>query len=415
MLLFRHRDAAAQRVGGFLMDAPQGFGAQRRGAIGELRRAFEVFARLVLVALAQARRHFVAEGAEDGDEQRLQAFVRWIGRETRRSCCRRRCRPSAPVSLRADNCASPEVTHCCAGDSGGGASMRSTGSAGIGRKAAWQRFDAEEIVHRRFVLRRHADHRRAQQAAADQQRLGQHAHATPEHRAVGQHRVDGQAAALDAVERFEHLLRTAEPVRRRLGHRAVDEALPLHQFGGQPRNRILGVHHRHRQGIGRVVRQRAGEHFPGEHADAVQVGAAVDFFAARLFRRHVGGAADGEARHRQARVDALAQRDAEVGELRTLGVVEQDVLGLDVAVHDAAHVRVVERFEQRAQGRDDPGLVVRDAVLARDALAEVATAQIRHRVIGQAVLGAADLVDADDVRDGRGGRSCALRFRSDGG
>ena len=47
-------------------------------------------------------------------------------------------------------------------------------------------------------------------------------------------------------------------------------------------------------------------------------------------------------------------RDAEVGELDVAALVQQDVGGLDVAVHDAGRVRAVDRLGQRAQDRQRP-------------------------------------------------------------
>ena len=116
---------------------------------------------------------------------------------------------------------------------------------------------------------------------------------------------------------------------------AVAEALPVLQHGGTA-GWILHVLERHRQCIGGVVRQAASEHFPSQYADAVQVRTAVHLAAARLFRRHVRGTADREPGRGQSRVVATAQRDAEVGQLRALGFVEQHVLRLDVAVDHAA-------------------------------------------------------------------------------
>ena len=150
---------------------------------------------------------------------------------------------------------------------------------------------------------------------------------------------------------------------------------------------------RHRQGVAGAVRQAASEHFPAQHAEAVEVGAAVHLQPARLFRRHVGGAADREPGRRQPRVATAPQGDAEVREQRTFVLVEQHVLGLDVAMHDAADMRVVQGIQQVAQDRGHARLVA-----AQVALGQVPARQVRHRIERQPVLGAADLVDADDVR-----------------
>ena len=205
------------------------------------------------------------------------------------------------------------------------------------------------------------------------------------------HRLDRLAAG-DLVERAEHLLRIAVAVVGRLGHRPVEEGLPVFLLGRQPRHRVLRMHQRQRQRVGGLVGQAAHQQFVGQHADAVEVGAAVHHFAAGLFGRHVAAAAYGETRGRDAGLVALAQRDAEVGEQRPVGVVEQHVLGLDVAVHDAARMRVFERRQQRAQHFD--GAVF---VLGEVALAQVALGQVGQHVIQQALARATHLVDADDA------------------
>ena len=163
-------------------------------------------------------------------------------------------------------------------------------------------------------------------------------------------------------------------------------------LGRQARDRILRVHQGQRQRFARQIGQATAQQFEGEHADAVQVGAAVDRFAARLFRRHVAAAADGEAGGGDARGVALGQGDTEIRQQRTVGVVEQHVLGLDVAMHDAARMRVLERRQQRTQYFDHAVLVAGEV-----ALAEMAFGQVGQDVVQQALRRASDLMDADDA------------------
>ena len=78
-------------------------------------------------------------------------------------------------------------------------------------------------------------------------------------------------------------------------------------------------------------------------AGGVQVGASVDALALRLLGRQVpGGADDGlGARHRRADVGEGAG-DAEVHDLDGTAARHHDVARLDVAVHDALRVAVLE-------------------------------------------------------------------------
>jgi hypothetical protein len=206
---------------------------------------------------------------------------------------------------------------------------------------------------------------------------------------------DGRAfLRRDLVQHAEHLLGIAEAVVRRLRHRAVEEQLPVLQMRRQARDRVLRVHQCQAERVRARVGQAAGQQLVGEHAHAVQVGAAIDGFAARLLGRHVAAAADRQPGGGDAAAVGIAlEGDAEVGEQRPVGVVEQHVLGLDVAVHDAARVRVLERGQQRAQHLDDAALVVGEV-----ALAEVAAGEVGQHVIEQALRRAPDLVDADDAR-----------------
>ena len=321
--------------------------------------------------------------------------------------------PFGAVRLRAASCCSVAVIQRCAGDSGGGRIIASIASS-------WLVVAGDAVPCSAATLKK-----RLPSPAPSAWRKPNPISAAPTrpipiHAPTGSVRARCHNAApvpisasgekpprSTPIERFQHLLRAAVTGGRGLRQCLVDEALPVAQFQRQARDRILRVHHRHRQRIGGAVRKFAGQHLPGEHADAVQVGAAVDFLATRLLRRHVGGAADREAGGGDARVDALAQRDAEVGEQWTVGFVEKYIFGLDVAMHDATHVRVVECAQQRAQRRDHARLVAGATCLLGDAQAEVAARQVRHRVIRQRFGSAADLEDADDVgmiqpRDGAG-------------
>ncbi len=91
---------------------------------------------------------------------------------------------------------------------------------------------------------------------------------------------------------------------------------------------------------GRASREGLVEH----DAERPEVGAGVDVaLAARLLGRHVRGRPDGAAGARELRVGG-EPRDAEIEHPRVerRALAEEDVGGLEVAVHHAPRVRVLE-------------------------------------------------------------------------
>ena len=134
----------------------------------------------------------------------------------------------------------------------------------------------------------------------------------------------------------------------------------------------------------------------GDDADRVDVAARVDLGAEELLGRHVAGRAHDLAHLRQRRgIDA---RDAEIADLDAPVVVDQDVRGLDVAVHDALLVRVAQPVEELADHL--PDLLQREVRLLLHVLEQrLAVHQLHHDVGDLVVL--AVVVDRGDARMGQ--------------
>ena len=109
--------------------------------------------------------------------------------------------------------------------------------------------------------------------------------------------------------------------------------------------------------VGGRARERrvTGEHFVSHHAHGVEIRARIDErIAHQLLGRHVARRADGQSdlRERSRRVSTRRlldhAHDAEVGENR-MSVLQEDVVGLEIAMHDAECVREGERVDDLAQ------------------------------------------------------------------
>ncbi len=135
-----------------------------------------------------------------------------------------------------------------------------------------------------------------------------------------------------------------------------------------------------------------GQHLVEDDADRVEVGALVDGLALGLFGRQVLGRAQNGAGLGHLRVVGLG--DAEVGDLHRAGGVDQDVLRLDVAVHD---VRAVGHLHR---GKQLEGYAHRLARGVATLAADVVLERLALDVLHDDVVGAVDrapVVDVDDV------------------
>ena len=173
----------------------------------------------------------------------------------------------------------------------------------------------------------------------------------------------------------------------RLGNRRIDRA--------QARWCVVGALDQQRER--RVSTARSA--FPDEHlrenqAERVDVGALVDGLSGRLFGRHVRQRSDDRAGRRGKRAGVGRTSDPEVGDDRLLGVVDEDVGGLEIAVHDASLVRGAKARHDLTGERQHPG--DRQLALGSEQTREIGAVDERHRDVLDAV-DLAHVVDTDHV------------------
>jgi len=158
----------------------------------------------------------------------------------------------------------------------------------------------------------------------------------------------------------------------------------------------------------------ASEEFVEDDAEGIDVGAAVDALGVGLL---LGGAVAGGAEGgfggviggggadvREAVGGAEDFGDTEVGNLDAAGFIEEEVLGLDVAVDDAA---VVGELEGVAEGGDDGEGFPGGEFLDAQQLAEVHAIDEFHEEVEEAA-GLAEVVDGDNVGVVEGGEGAGF-------
>ena len=146
---------------------------------------------------------------------------------------------------------------------------------------------------------------------------------------------------------------------------------------------LADVLHRHRDLVLALERDLAGEHLVEHDAERVEVGLAGDGRAQRLLGRDVVGRAEHAAVGGQP---LLVERagDPEVGDLGRALLVDQHVLGLDVAVDDVAGVGGAER--PRDLDRVGHRLGDRQAAVAADPLLERLALHVLEHDVGPPVV-----------------------------
>ena len=141
-------------------------------------------------------------------------------------------------------------------------------------------------------------------------------------------------------------------------------------------------------------RQLPGDHPVPDDAHRVLIRPAVHLLALGLLRGHVVRRADDHpgAREGARRLEGLG--NPEIGEHHAAVVVEHDVRGLHVAVHDAALVRVAQRARRLPQHPLD--VVGGEWLLLLEHVLQRCAGDVLHHEVVEAAL-ALDPVDRDDV------------------
>jgi hypothetical protein len=209
-------------------------------------------------------------------------------------------------------------------------------------------------------------------------------------------------AALQRLQLFLEMVGVAEALAHVLFEQAQTDALRLRVRLGvlraRPRRRLRALHLEQGLAITRAERELAREHLEEQHAEGVQVRQRPRLFAPRLLRRHVLGRAEHRALRREPRIP----RDASETEVEDLDEVfsaaalrEQDVVALEIAVHDAEVVGTGQRGAHLLEDVD----AARDGHRPAGQLRRERRAhEVLHHEIELALLRLADVVDVDDVR-----------------
>ena len=175
---------------------------------------------------------------------------------------------------------------------------------------------------------------------------------------------------------------------------------------GQGRHVLMHVLEHHGDGIVRRERHVAGEHLPSHDSHGIQVSLHGRLVVLDHFRRQIRGGAEQHAGGRQCRL-RRGLRQAEIGDLHVPAVVDQDVLGLDVAVDDAHAVRRCQSVQRL--GDDAQHLAHAERALQVHVVTQVHSMHVFHDQIVQPIE-FASVIHLHDmwVRDRRGGLGLAV-------
>src|SRR5437870_5392081 len=166
-----------------------------------------------------------------------------------------------------------------------------------------------------------------------------------------------------------------------------------HEVAGQPRLSVgLGAHHCQRVGTGEW--QVASEHLVEDGAEGIDVRARVAAPPADLLRRDVVRRADGGREAEPGEPPGrFVERDADADHLHLARGCDEDVLGLEVAVHDSLLVHVLQRLAELL--RDGESARGGQRMLLLHELAQALALHQLHRHVHPALV--AGLEELDDV------------------
>ena len=190
---------------------------------------------------------------------------------------------------------------------------------------------------------------------------------------------------------------------RVLGQHSGDGGVEIGEVGPpraemwRRRGKMLGDHH---CGVGVVVGCRAGQQVKCGAAQRVLVGTPVDVVAQELFgcgvsrrpHHHVGGGQTADVTDLPGNTEVGQQDPAPA----RVGITEQNVGGLDVAVQQSALMRIVQRVGDGTDDREGLGPRHSGLVAAAQQFGGVGPLDVIHRQ-PQLTFEFAAVVDADDV------------------
>ena len=189
------------------------------------------------------------------------------------------------------------------------------------------------------------------------------------------------------------------------GHDRVDGRRKAGRHRARRDRILVGQAPQDRRQIWAGERLLARQQLVENRAEREQVAPGVEALSAGLLRRHVGRAPQDPPAGRQ--LDRIDLRHAEVHDLRLSGCQHHDVGGLDVAVHDAVGMGVLESLGHPGH-RSKRLTPIEGLARCQHRFQGLATQELEGHV-GRAGLGIdPDVVDHDDPGVGEGCRRAGL-------